>query len=527
MILVTLMAPALLFAAEPVHTPAPQSGPYSWTTGAYQYDASGNITAIGTWTFAYDPLSRLAASHVTTPPGAASDQTFTYDSFGNMVLQPASSTQTNHLDPIMATYDEAGEVTLYHPPGSGHAYGFTYDALGSTTAETMDGVPSSYFVYTPSNERLRIEGNGTTHWRVRDLGQRVLREFQLYDTTWSISRDYVYRGPLLAAITPTTLENFSLDHLNSPRLMTDVVGNEITRHTYLPFGQELGISADGEPMKFTGHERDDNPTDDAGTLDYMHARYYTFSVARFLSIDPAPASTLSPQSWNQYAYVHNSPVGLVDPTGTTEMEPLVIWDGSSLSDYNLDGITSHLLEDGGDSLGSGSEGGLGQLLGEASEAAATAAGSGLFGTPGQAAGWALSHVGDPNYEYMSPHPESRGRITEHLGGRKSYKCNAFVWDALNAGDVAPGRMPGGRIPSAGDWGSTTTTIPGYHVVPPGSPLKRGDIIGDGHHVGIYYPGLGQTPQTISAMPWNPVVHNDWGFRPGQKVTVHRCDCVGQ
>ena len=351
MILLALTALSVSAQQPGAHTPAPQSGPYSWSTGTYQYDASGNITTIGTWTFAYDPLNRLAASHVTTPPGAASDQTFTYDSFGNMALQPASSTQTNHLDPMMATYDEAGEVTQYHPPGSGHAYGFTYDAVGSITTESTDGVPTSYFVYNVDGERLRIEStSGTTHWRVRGLDQKVLRDFQLYGMSWSVSRDYIYRGQLLAAITPTTVENFSVDHLGSPRLISDFAGNEMARHTYLPFGQEFGVSTDGESLKFTGHERDENPADGAGTLDYMHARYYSAGTARFLSMDPFQESDMQkqpPQRWNKYSYVQNRPVILTDPSGKFEL--LFVMEGGL-----LDGL-SRLIPTGCSSWGDTSQ----------------------------------------------------------------------------------------------------------------------------------------------------------------------------
>jgi RHS repeat-associated protein len=311
-----LTAVVLVFAAVSAgaqHTPAPQSGSYSWDTGAYQYDASGNITAIGTWTFAYDPLNRLAKSHVT-----ASDQTFTYDSFGNMIQQPATDTGTNHMASTIATYDDAGEVTQFKPSDPNHVYGFAYDALGSMTTESLNGASTSYFVYTADDERLRMESTtGPTHWRVRGLDQRVLRDFQFYGMTWSVSRDYVYRGALLAAITPTTVENFSLDHLGSPRLISDVAGNEIARHTYLPFGTELGVNTDGEPMKFTGHERDDDPAGGGGQLDYMHARYYAPIVTRFMSFDPTweSAEDANPQSWNRYAYVMNNPMNFSDPTG--------------------------------------------------------------------------------------------------------------------------------------------------------------------------------------------------------------------
>src|SRR5207244_701646 len=113
-------------------------------------------------------------------------------------------------------------------------------------------------------------------------------------------------------------EHFSLDHLGTPRLITDGSKVKLGLHTYMPFGDELltATNTDTEAMKFTGHERDSDPTSDSGNpLDYMHARFYNPGVGRFLSVDPRDlANQLSdtgaatarfqrkldaPQNWNR------------------------------------------------------------------------------------------------------------------------------------------------------------------------------------------------------------------------------------
>src|SRR5205823_3962433 len=108
---------------------------------------------------------------------------------------------------------------------------------------------------------------------------------------WSWSKDYIYRDSSLlgtAASAPNHSEihtHFHLDHLGSPRMITDDGGNRLAFHTYLPFGAEApGSEIDNEQMKFTGHERDFDTLPDR-TLDYMHARYYA-ALGRFLSFDP-------------------------------------------------------------------------------------------------------------------------------------------------------------------------------------------------------------------------------------------------
>jgi len=112
---------------------------------------------------------------------------------------------------------------------------------------------------------------------------------------------------------PSRYIYYHLDHLGSPRLATDAAGVKIAEHHYLPFGDERPSQAD--PSKntraFTGHERDDETG-----LDYMLARYYGSSLARFLSPDKGKNIRLeSPQTWDEYTYVDNNPLIYTDPTG--------------------------------------------------------------------------------------------------------------------------------------------------------------------------------------------------------------------
>ena len=100
-------------------------------------------------------------------------------------------------------------------------------------------------------------------------------------------------------------------------MVTDVSGNVISQHHYMPFGEEIPFVAQGTTNKrqFTGHERDAE-----SGLDYMLARYYSSSLARFMAVDPGNDTRLeNPQSWNKYTYVRNNPIAYVDPYGMNSM----------------------------------------------------------------------------------------------------------------------------------------------------------------------------------------------------------------
>jgi RHS repeat-associated protein len=114
-------------------------------------------------------------------------------------------------------------------------------------------------------------------------------------------------------ITPAeSLTFYHVDHLGSPRVITDPNGNVVSTHKYLPFGEELTPPPSTNTHEFTGHERDAETG-----LDYMLARYYASSLGRFLGVDPLAESAKRsvPQTWNRYTYSLNNPLRYVDPTG--------------------------------------------------------------------------------------------------------------------------------------------------------------------------------------------------------------------
>ncbi len=331
--------------------------PSNFNTGVYAYDGAGNITAIGTDTFEYDRVSRLTSGTVRGGPSLGGGvQTLTYDIYGNILdMNTNGSVQEFDVDSNFnrfrddwdvgddcrqTDYDEADNLILwgqtdhcfFAPPWQwSHEYAF--DELNMMVEHQRGEDPSdppdhrTRFIYTADDERLaRIEEGSTdteTYWTVRDLNGQVLRVFKEFQSsgTWMWTRDYVWReGKLLASVKDGgATEHYHLDHLGNPRMVTGAGKQTLWRHDFYPFGEEFQPTEVTDTMRFTGHERDFagmGGVDEAGDLDYMHARYYSAGIGRFLSVDPEnDSSRRHPQSWNRYTYARNNPLKYVDRDG--------------------------------------------------------------------------------------------------------------------------------------------------------------------------------------------------------------------
>lgn len=302
----------------------------NWSSGSYRYDGAGDVTKMGTDWFQYDKVGRLVRSVLhdgLTGGGNQKEQAYTYDTYGNItqIATTSGGTIQTRMTPTdwstnrltgTAVYDAAGNLTGWN----GSAY--EYDKLNKMW-HMINGAEEWIYLYTPDDERLwsfKVNGN-FSRWTLRDLDGRVLREYNVNAGVWSVAADYVYgAGRLLAAETSAGQRHYHLDHLGTPRLVTNAAAQQVAYHVYYPFGEEATIfNQDAERMKFTGHERDlaslAGPGDD---LDYMHQRFFNPQVSRFQMFDPMGGNPELPQSWNRYAYTLGNPLKYVDPDGQVE-----------------------------------------------------------------------------------------------------------------------------------------------------------------------------------------------------------------
>lgn len=295
----------------------------NWSSGAYAYDGAGNVAAIGSNSYLYDPVSRLtSASQYTNPTtpgsGGPATQNAAYDIYGNITsLTTNGQGQTLTTAPATnrlssASYDSAGSMTGWN------FNTYAYEPLGMTRSIVASGVETVH-IYTADDERAwTYQPGAPSRWTLRDLDGKVLRELKNDAGTWSAERAYVHRdGALLAAITPTETVHFHPDHLGTPRLITGTGGAYRSYHLYHPYGAEAtAFNQDAERLKFTAHERDlGSLASAADDIDYMHARFYQPQVGRFLGFDPIGGNPWVPQSWNRFTYVMANPLKYVDPDG--------------------------------------------------------------------------------------------------------------------------------------------------------------------------------------------------------------------
>jgi len=257
--------------------------------------------------YTYDELNRIQS--LTGTGGSCTGLSWSYDIWGNRTAQTVTSgtctmssltfNTKNQISNANYVYDAAGNLTNYS--GSG----YTYDA--ESRLLTAGGVTGTY----DGDGRRVKKSNGKLYWH--GAGSSVMMET---DLSGNLIDEYIYFGGQRVArrTSAGTVFYYFKDHLGSSRVMVQA-GQTLPCYDadYLPFGYEK-VYTDTCPQnyKFTGHERDGE-----SGLDYMVARHYAFTLARFLQPDApfADQSPANPQTWNLYPYARNNPLYFVDPTG--------------------------------------------------------------------------------------------------------------------------------------------------------------------------------------------------------------------
>ena len=266
----------------------------------FQYDANGNLTKEcfrnkAEVTYQYDTENRLKAVYDPQKLLMAS----TYDGDGNRAFQLNYNTEAEcgygknvsgeifmpeHSTNEDGSLTAEGELFGYICSATGRAYDLT-EYVNDTNREYAQ-VLMAYNINTDfDTESYAYAGNQRLSrnniWNeARDVNHDEM-SYYLYDGRGSVTANTWYNG-----------------------MVTDV-------YQYDPYGQvTLGST---KHTDFYGYNAESyNPNTG---LEYLRARYYNAEEGRFFQEDTYLGDITDPLTLNRYAYVKNSPLNYVDPSG--------------------------------------------------------------------------------------------------------------------------------------------------------------------------------------------------------------------
>jgi RHS repeat-associated protein len=262
-----------------------------------------------TCSYSHDDMSRIASVNC----GSSWSQTFSYDAFGNLSksgtisFQPTYSYLTNRMTQIGSstpTYDTNGNVLndtahtyawdVNGKPVTIDGVGLTYDALGRMVEQSKNGVYTQ-IVYAPTGGKLAIMS-----------GQTLQKAF------------VPLTGGAVAVYNSSGLEYYRhSDWLGSSRFASTPARAMYFDGAYAPFGENYAQTGTTD-LSFTGMNQDTV----ANLFDFP-GREYNGIHGRWPSPDPAGLSSvrfMDPRTLNRYAYVRNSPMSHIDPTGMEDAD---------------------------------------------------------------------------------------------------------------------------------------------------------------------------------------------------------------
>lgn len=266
---------------------AQADGPYA-EPQKYEYDLAGNLSKKAGVAMQYKDGLVVSA-------GALSLQ---YDANGNTTGVRGRSESGTPAPDLALEYDAIGHLV------AGGGCTFTYDHQGRRFSKRVAGGATTYYVAPDYEVTIRADG-------ARQHTRYLRGPFGL-----AASVTVVDSGAATAASEPgipaAGVCYFHRNQINSTTLVTNGAGAVLATVEYLPFGEISAFTgADVFRAKFTGRELDR----ETGLYDFG-ARYYMPAIGRFITADEGLGGPIERHdSLNAYAYVLNSPVATIDPTG--------------------------------------------------------------------------------------------------------------------------------------------------------------------------------------------------------------------
>jgi len=291
----------------------------------YTYDDAFRITGITdasdaslSWAYGYDDLDRL-----TSATKAGTMLGYGYDANGNRLTQTGSAASTFTIDSnsnrLMSTagalnraygYDDAGNTTSFT------GITFAYNNRGRMKSSTKNGVTTSY-TYNALGQLIK---KGSSALYCYDDAGHILG---IYSGSGALTEEIVWLGDIpLATLRPNISGGVDVyyihsDHLNTPRLVTDVSASAIRwRWDAEPFGNEApngnptGAGVFAFDLRFAGQIY---LAETAQHYNYYRDGYDP-ATGRYTQSDPIGLAG----GLNTYGYVGANPIMGSDPSGLAE-----------------------------------------------------------------------------------------------------------------------------------------------------------------------------------------------------------------
>jgi RHS repeat-associated protein len=281
-----------------------------------------------TLTYAYDNIYQL----LTAKQGTTTKESYTgacperYSSREAMRVSRRNPVGNRLSSVGVSPYSYNSSNQLTSIPGTT----YTYDNNGNTKTKTTSAGTTTYtWDYDNRLTQVALPGTaGTVTFKYDPFGRRVQKSFTQGGTT--ITTNYLYDGPNLleevdssgnvlarysqprldeplSELRSGTASYYQQDGLGSSTSLSNSAGAIANTYTYDSFGKLTASTGTlTNPFQYTGREFDSETG-----LYFYRARYFDPPTGRFLSEDPIGFSG----GLNFYAYVQNSPLNFLDPSG--------------------------------------------------------------------------------------------------------------------------------------------------------------------------------------------------------------------
>ena len=223
--------------------------------------------------------------------------------------QKATEFTFNDVDQILS---QGNNVCKYDADGNlieigGGSWGAKYDEHNRLVEVKRNG-QTSYYHYNGLGQMVKVVNDSSVRNFLYDHIGRLLLETE---DDGAVVAWYIYRNRLLLARIDATGRSYyyHIDKTGSVLALSDNRGQVAAAYTYAPFGSILNQTGKVDnPFTFVGAL---GVLDEDSGLYFMQNRFYDAQAGRFIQKDPIGQAG----GINQYAYVGNNPINLVDPQG--------------------------------------------------------------------------------------------------------------------------------------------------------------------------------------------------------------------